>query len=224
MVIRFFRGDGGADRLERIETLLQRMLADDRHSFDVATGALFGGASAEMVGSDLRSTDRRVNETEVEVRRELIVHISVSGSVDIPTALVYMSVVKDIERIGDYAKNIFDLADDGADLSAANDRDSLIADRDRVSAMISETAETFRERDTDRARALIAEGDELQNRYDDVVSAWVRSDAPAHEAVPRALYHRHLKRIVAHLMNVLSAVVMPVDRLDYYDEDPADRL
>jgi len=43
------------------------------------------------------------------------------------------------------------------------------------------------------------------------------------QAVAVALAHRYLKRIVAHGMNVLSAVVMPVDRLDYFDEDPEDR-
>jgi hypothetical protein len=41
--------------------------------------------------------------------------------------------------------------------------------------------------------------------------------------VARALLHRYVKRVVAHLMNVLSAVVMPVDRLDCFDEDPEDR-
>ena len=35
--------------------------------------------------------------------------------------------------------------------------------------------------------------------------------------------YRYYKRIVAHLMNLLSAVVMPLDRLDYYDEAPEDR-
>jgi hypothetical protein len=29
--------------------------------------------------------------------------------------------------------------------------------------------------------------------------------------------------VVAHLMNVLSAVIMPLDQLDYFDEDPEDR-
>jgi hypothetical protein len=43
------------------------------------------------------------------------------------------------------------------------------------------------------------------------------------QAVPRALAHRYLKRVVAHLMNLLTAVIMPLDRLDYFDEDPEDR-
>ena len=41
--------------------------------------------------------------------------------------------------------------------------------------------------------------------------------------MPRALFYRHLKRITAHLANLLTAVVVPVDKLDYIDEprDPA---
>ena len=46
----------------------------------------------------------------------------------------------------------------------------------------------------------------------------VHSTEPALHAVPRALLYRFLKRITAHSMNVVTAVVMPVDRLDYYDE------
>jgi hypothetical protein len=41
--------------------------------------------------------------------------------------------------------------------------------------------------------------------------------------VARALALRYLKRIVAHLTNVLSSIVMPLDRIDYFDEDPEDR-
>jgi hypothetical protein len=51
----------------------------------------------------------------------------------------------------------------------------------------------------------------------------VRRDEPGTQAVARALTHRYLKRVIAHLMNVLSAVIMPLDKLDYFDEDPEDR-
>jgi hypothetical protein len=51
----------------------------------------------------------------------------------------------------------------------------------------------------------------------------VREEPEGEQAVAQALTYRYLKRIVAHLLNVLSAVVMPVDRLDYFDEDPEDR-
>lgn len=218
MVLRFFRGDGD-DRLAQVETRLTAMLVDDRHSFDIATSALIGGADASTVGSDLRRTDRRVNEGEREIRRDLVVHASVHGAIDTPAILMYMSVVKDVERIGDYAKNVFDLAAEGVDLSSAPDLGDLQRVRERISRLISETATAFAERDEDQARALIAEGDTMLDRFDELVAGYLHAEQPGRDAVPRALFYRHCKRIVAHLMNVLSAVVMPLDQLDYLDED-----
>lgn len=222
MVMRFFRG-GGESRLEEVEADLQQMLADDRHSFDIATSALIGGAAVDVVGPDLRETDHRVNKLEREIRRKLVVHASVQEAVDIPAILVAMSIVKDVERIGDYAKNIFDIAAEGADFSGAEDRDELIAYRDRISRMITEAGDVYRNRNEELARDLISEGDRLQDEFDDLVHALVTADVRASEAVPRALFYRHLKRVVAHIMNVMTAVVMPLDKLDYFDEDLQDR-
>lgn len=218
MIMRFLRG-GGEDRLAHVESTLLRMLQDDRHAFDAAASALIGGASHELVGPDLRATDRRVNDAEREIRRELVVHASVQSQPDLPAVLAYMSIVKDAERIGDYAKNIYDLAAEGVDFSEAPDRDELVGIRDRVSNLIGEVTTVLDARDVDRARELLSEGDRMQDAFDAAVSRLVTSDAPSHHGVPRALFQRHCKRIVAHLMNMLSAIVMPLDQLDYFDED-----
>ena len=222
MVLKFLRGEDEG-RLDRIEETLQRMLVDDAHAFDLAMSTLVGGVSPHDVGAELRATDHRVNESEREIRRELVVHASVHGGIDTPAVLVYMSIVKDIERVGDYAKNLFDVAADGGQLSDVDDIDELRSLRDRVSALILQVGETFAERDGERARALLSDGDELLDLFDDLVSSLVKGEDQGPKAVARALTHRYLKRIVAHLMNVLSSVVMPIDRIDYFDEDPEDR-
>jgi phosphate transport system protein len=209
--------------LDTVERTIREMLDDDRHAFDAATSTLLASAPTETVGPDLLETDRRVNAAERTVRRELVVHASVSGPADLPAMLAYMSIVKDVERIGDYAKNIFDLANTGVDLSAATDHADLVAIRDRVSQLIGETAEALAERDEDRAWQLSREGDGMLDDFDVRVDALIVAEDPARFAVPRALYFRHCKRIVAHLMNVLSSIVMPLDRLDYFDEDRATR-
>ena len=218
MVLRFFKG-GGEDQLEHVQSKLLEMLANDRHSFDAATAALLDGADPAMVGPNLAATDKQVNEAEREVRRQLVVHASVHGTSQVTAILVYMSVVKDAERIGDYSKNIFDVAAEGVSLSDAADHDELVGYRDRISAMITESARAFADQDVAEARNMIAGGDEMQDAFDSRVVELVRSDRPGHEAVPRALLYRYYKRIVGHLMNLLSSVVMPIDRLDYFDEE-----
>ncbi|MEX0835199.1 MAG: PhoU domain-containing protein [Nitriliruptor sp.] len=217
-----FRSDAG-ERLERIEEAIQQMLRDDAHSIELAMSALLGGVDSHSVGAELRATDHRVNEAERGIRRDLVVHASVHGSIDTPAILIYMSIVKDIERIGDYAKNLFDLAHDGTNLTVTSRGARHTAMHTEMIRMINEVSTAFRERDPELSRELLAHGDELLVDFDDAVSSLVRSDSVGDQSVAQALAYRYYKRIIAHLLNVLSAVVMPVDRLDYFDEDPEDR-
>lgn len=222
MVFKFLRGEG-RERMEGIETRVQTMLEHDRFEFDLAMSALLGRARAEDVNQQLRDTDRKVNRLEREIRRELVVHASVFGGIQSPAVLVYMSVVKDIERVGDYAKNLLDLARDGADFSKAPDAEEWEALATEISQYIVAAGKAFQSRDATVSRNLRTRGDELLDLFDARVSDLIRSSDPGAQAVPRALAHRYSKRVVAHLMNLLSAVIMPLDRLDYFDEDPEDR-
>lgn len=223
MAFSFLRGEE-SDRLEKIEAKMQAMLGHDRHEFDLAMAALLGDRQAADVRDELRSTDQQVNRMEREIRRELMVHASVFGAIETPVVLVYMSTVKDIERVGDYAKNLVDLARDGANLSRAPDAEEWRRLAGDVSQYISDAGQAFAVRSTDRARALLRQGDDLLKSFDERVTGLVRDgDDGGAQAVPRALAYRYLKRVVAHLMNLLTAVVMPLDRLDYFDEDPEDR-
>lgn len=222
MVIRFFRGQDG-ERLDAVEAKIEVMLRHDRHEFELAMSGLMGDRPAAELNDPLRSTDRKVNQLEREIRRELIVHASVVGRLDTPAVLIYMSIVKDIERVGDYAKNILDLALDGANFSELPDPEEWRKSGEEIAQYITDAGKAFLSRDGARSRALLARGDALLDEFDDGVSRLVRGDDDGPQVVARSLALRYLKRVVAHLMNVLSAVVMPLDRLDYFDEDPEDR-
>ena len=216
MVMSFFRSDEGG--ISQIESQVQRMIADARHTFDLAMNAVTGGA-VETVADEVRRTDRQINVTEIEIRRELLVHISVHGTADAGEMLVFMNMIKDLERIGDYNKNIFDLALEGVSFSGAEDLEQILGFRDELSSRIVLMGEILDTRDEDRARAYIERGDQLRREFDGLVNELVHATAPALIAVPRALLYRFLKRVAAHCANVVTAVVMPVDRLDYFDED-----
>ena len=221
MVMSFFRRSDDSG-LGRIEAQVQRMVTDARHTFDLAMNAIAGGSVAS-VADEVRRTDRQINVTEMEIRRELVVHFSVHAGGDATEMLVFMNMIKDLERIGDYNKNIFDLAEEGVSFAEADDLERILGFRDEVSSRIALMGEILTERDEERARAYIARGDELRREFDALVSGLVHSTGQALYAVPRALLYRFLKRVTAHSLNVVSAVVMPVDRLDYFDEDVEDR-
>lgn len=200
------------------------MLDSVTAELDMAIAALMRDTDPEEVGQRLRKRDREVNRTERAIRRELVVIGGVRGGGDeIPLLLIYMSIIKDIERAGDYCKNIWDLAAEGVDLSDAPDRRQIEDHVARIRQMIKDTARIFPARDAEAAREVLPAADDLLDEYDRLVAAQLTSDQPSSHGTPRALLYRYFKRIVAHLMNVITAVVMPLHRLDFWDEDKIDR-
>mgnify|MGYP001829045219 CR=1 FL=1 len=150
-------------------------------------------------------------------------HASVTGSPDLALAMAYMSVVKDVERVGDYAKSLYDIARYGADFAQAADREELEHYCVAVGDLLDEAAMVFVERNTERAKELVAKADGFIDDYDDHIKAAAQADGPAPAAVTRALYDFYLERITAHVMNLMTSLVLPLDQLDYYDEAKDDR-
>jgi Na+/phosphate symporter len=219
MPFKFFWGEK-AQPMDRIEAQIQEMLTHNRYEFDLAMSALFGDVVPTEVNDDLRLADRKVNRLEREIRRELVVHSSVFNAIDAPVILIYMSVVKDVERVGDYAKNLLDLALDGAKFNSLPEIDEWRKLGRDISKYIADAGAAFRVRDAAESRELRAWGDETLEKFDARVSALVSGEDSGDQAVARALAYRYLKRVVAHLMNLMSAVVMPLDQIDYYIQDP----
>jgi phosphate uptake regulator len=62
------------------------------------------------MNSKIRKKDKIVNKFEREVRKKVLTHMSVHGPVSMPAGLILITIIIDIERIGDYTKNIADLA------------------------------------------------------------------------------------------------------------------
>ena len=62
------------------------------------------------VDINIYEMDRTLNAFERDVRRKVMTHLSLGHTADISAGLTLVSVVIDLERIGDYCKNILDLA------------------------------------------------------------------------------------------------------------------
>ena len=59
----------------------------------------------------LKKRDREINAFQKEVRKKVVTHFSIIKNInDIPSGMVLLSIINDVERLGDYTKNILDLA------------------------------------------------------------------------------------------------------------------
>lgn len=220
MVMSFFRK--GPTGLEHIVTKSVGMLGDARHSFDLATLALLTETDAAAVDADIRATDERINATEQELRSELVVHVAVQGSLEIGTVLGLILLLKKIERIGDQAKNVLDLAEAGISLANEPDTADMLVERSIISSLFTETAEILAEPDEEAVADLGQRGGALLEEHQRKIDGYLHSDRPGHEVVPRAIYYRYLKRIVANLLGIAHTATDPIQTVDYLDDGATD--
>ena len=216
MVLRFFQS--GESSLDHIEREVLGMIGSCRHSFDLAMSALVSDADITPVGEEVRATDREINGVEETVRRELVVHMAVTGSDDIGAVLGFLLVVKKLERVGDQAKNVFDLAAEGVRFSGAEDYDRFVEFRNQVSTTFADAITVLSDPDGADTTTMIERSQVLMDTFDRLVNELIHSDVPASYAVPRAMLFRYLKRIVANLASVVTTMTDGVDRMGDLDE------
>ncbi|MCO8127873.1 PhoU domain-containing protein [Acidimicrobiia bacterium EGI L10123] len=217
MVFSFFRG--GDEGLEHVQHEIVSMVGRCQHSFDLAMSCLVTDGDIEPIGEEVRATDWAINGIEESVRRELVVHSAVHGGADVGAVLASLLMVKKLERVGDQAKNIFDLAAEGVRFSEADDYDRFLDFRSRVSQLFTDTADALAEPDAADLAGLDRRAEELMGTFDDLVNALIHDDGPARYAVPRAMLFRYLKRICANLISVATTAATGIDRTGDVDLD-----
>lgn len=192
-----------------------------------ASAAYWGSHLTPEERTALQQTDIAVNELQRRIRKEVITHLSASQAADAPYGLLLMSLVKDAERLGDYAKNLAEvhgLCDRGpGDLPVGPLRDELRRIADFVERLSREAPLAYAAADTSAARQLSRDGKQMSRDCDSLIRDVAASDCGAALAVDMVLATRYYKRIIGHSLNLLSSVLMPLHKLDYIDRDPGSR-
>jgi len=203
----------------------QEMLEADREMFLAAVRSLRRHDDAR-IDIDIYAKDQLINAYEREVRRKVLTHLSVSSSRSILPGLMLVSIVIDIERIGDLTKNIVELALLHPDKLVCGHHESDVRKIETtVQTMFTLLIEAMPAADVKKAREVMAEHWWIARRSDEILSALIGHGdpgLPCSEAVTTALYVRFLKRVSAHLMNIASSVVNPFDRIGFRGDDHDD--
>lgn len=181
---------------------------------------LFEGKESPDERTWIYDQDVRVNQLERQIRKQVIAHLSLSGqTLDLPYCLLLISLVKDVERIGDYAKNLTEIADF---YTGPLPDDELVAElnqiRNGVDSTFAGLAQLLDRSDQEAALVLIQQGKDLVRRCDSLLTRTAQSSYNASATVAVVLGTRYYKRIAGHVLNILSSVAMPLHKVDYYDD------
>lgn len=210
----------GIPGLERMSEELGTMLDEGRAMYVLAAEAASGGAVDPAVLRRVFEADERINVLQQRIRREIVVHMSVHGTGDVNACLIMMSLVKDAERIGDYAKNLADLLTHAPPLETDENHADLLALKDRTAAALTRTREVNHAQDVAAAREVARELAAIDDHCHARVISILEHQARIKGAASLVLVYRFTKRIVAHAMNVASSVFLPLDQIDSFDEMP----
>ena len=169
----------------------------------------------------LKKRDVEINIFQRDVRRKVVTHYAISQDVDdLPNGLVLLNMVIDVERVGDYTKNILDLALNHPNIIKSEEfSEDLYHVEQEVISRFSKTLEAINTQDADVARSMMVTYKEtLTSISDDIVNGCISGKitlGDESKTVSLALYARYLKRIGAHLKNITTVLINPFDAVGY---------
>jgi len=163
--------------------------------------------------------DKKINKFQKEVRKDVFQHLSIAGVDRLASGLTLVSIIVDFERIGDYTKNITELAENHQSRLHAGDGDEELQ---KVEAAVVETFDRLRSilenSDEEAAEKLIKEYLWVNPLCDKHIVSQIREEDKSISggcAVTVALYFRYLKRIHSHLRNVTTSVSRPFHKIGF---------
>ena len=217
-ILDLFKQDNWSNKLV---ARVNEMLELGSEMFAYTTGVLLEGNEDSDPQTLLYDRDKRINHLERSIRRRVVSRLAMSDQgAEIPSALIFTNVVKDGERIGDYVKNLHEVAD----MMPANPdlelyKKWLSGPTAAVAELFALTRQAFAESDEEVAGKVIKTAKIQGQGYEEMIRKITTSDLGTNDAVCMVLVLRFYKRLVAHMSNIASTVVMPVDMIDFYDED-----
>ena len=195
------------------------MLEHTETMYALVQASLLKGESKPDLEERLRDIDKSVNAAEKDIRKRIIEHLSLQPTVDVNACLLLMSVVKDAERLGDYGKNLYEVTELLNKPIDAQVFGRYFNEMDEdIAKLFKLTKEAFAESDEEKAQMAWGYENKIAKWCDNVVTELAGSDLSVNEVVCFTLIARYFKRIVAHLVNIATSVILPLSDLDYFDE------
>ena len=208
------------DSLSQAWASSNEMLTLSHVMFTDAIGALRSGEKNKVIKS-IKQRDTDINKYQRDIRKKVVTYYSISKDVtNLDSGLVLINMVVDIERIGDYTKNILDLAKHHPKKFVSEKiSDDLRVVEKAVIERFKNTIKAVEEMDEEVAKELIKSyRSDLGKLSDNLVASSISGKLQIgveHKASSMVLYARYLKRIGAHLKNITSVVVNPFESIGY---------
>ena len=217
MFRRLFKALARKDLLSQAFDDFNTILEIARKLFDEVTDVLLGKIDAGAV-ADFCARDDKINDLERVVRAKIIQYLAFEPEGDTPAALVLFSVVKDAERLGDFCKDIMDIAGSfAASKSLGSYKEPFLKMEAQLEDMFLKAQQAFLESDEAKAKEVVETRKVVKEEIKELLArVMADKELDSETAASYALAVYFFKRVAAHLFNIASTVLVPVSDIGHY--------
>ena len=190
---------------------IQHMVFLGRDMFASATAHLLEN---EILEDDLSLLDQDINRGEQRIRRAVFEHLSIHPEQDLIFSLKLVSIVHEAERIGDLSKSIAKVASMATKPRLGPNVQPLRVFRDRVLVLFERLEGGFFKGNPEEAEEIMQTHKVLKGEVADYIQDLSKDESiTGNEGIVYALSARMLNRVSAHIANIASTVVSPLDQI-----------
>ena len=194
---------------------IKKMFQLINKNYKLAMSALIENLDQQK--NKIYANDKIINELEKGVRRKILKHLTLDPKQDLSYSLIMITVVKDLERIGDYLKNVIELAIENPAKLAMNPYTSdLVRIKDELGKKLVKAESAFINSNEKKAREIYNFSRRVTTRTDAIILHILNDQGQkVKDAVLTALLTRYLKRISSHLANIMTSIINPFHLMGY---------
>ena len=193
--------------------------------FNLVTEMLFLDLNAKVSDDEVEEVKKKdylLNHFDRSIRKKVFEHVTVNEKADqeLYTSLTLITIVQNLERLGDYSKNLNEIAEIKHVLKSDEYNILLKKYVDMLKSMYKDTFKSFKQADVDTATEVIDIHFKFKSEIDDkLIELAIKEPDTNVNYVTYALILRYFKRISAHLMNIATSITNPIDKIGYYVGD-----
>lgn len=199
------------------------ILKKDQEMFENVCNALMETISREEVSKEkdiikeISKEDDKINEYASEVRKHILEYLAENSAPDVKSSLVLTSLIIDLERLGDYTKDLakitlFDPINlfDGGYLNIIKDY------KEHLMKLFEHTIVAFGQNDKDMAEEVMKMNKEFRKKSEKLLLE-LNDDSRLRkrDAITYTLMTRYFRRVAGHLENIASSVISPFPYLGF---------
>lgn len=166
---------------------------------------------------DIEQLDETINTNQTDIKRKILEYLVLEPNMDVATSLVLINIITNIERLGDYSKNIYQLSQLPKLAWKSKFMDISNELYEIVGKVYEDTLKAYMDADKVLAHSILERYFQISDKCKHLLRELASRTDVDGNLVVITLYIRYMKRISSHLMHVAQSVDKPFESIGFHE-------